>query len=130
MSGEEAEAKGVSEFCCRAVLVPETPTSAILWLAVVPLSLAALKEKLPNDYNRNSCPQIALVVGAGGVRPTRVNMELEERERDGCGFGCFPLLEWLTSELAHRFRLSAFARKSAMLHVIVAWYAIGTDVAH
>ena len=99
LSGGEVEDKGLTTFCCRAVLVPETPSSALLWIAVVPVSLESLKEMLPSVYTKNNCPQIALGLGAGGVRPVRVNMAVEEGQKDGCGFGCFPLLEWLDSEM-------------------------------
>ena len=36
---KEAEAKGVKGICCRAVVVPDTPFSLFLWLAVVSLSM-------------------------------------------------------------------------------------------
>ena len=96
--GEEAGTQGIGDFCCRAVLVPETPSTALLWIAVVPYSLEDLKEKLPSDYKNNNCPQVTFALGHGGARAVRVNLAVEEQPRENCGFGCFPMMEWLTSE--------------------------------
>ena len=70
LNNQEAEEQGVQEFCARLVVVPETPSTALIWIAVVPFSLDSLKEKLPSDYSKFNCPQVPLALGHGSTRPT------------------------------------------------------------
>ena len=91
----EAEAKGVGQFCARAFLIPESPASALLWIALMPFSKDQLKDKLPTDYNATNCPQVPVSLGVHGARAKRIIMMMREREKDGFGYGCFPLLETL-----------------------------------
>ena len=83
----------------RLVVLPETPSTALLWLAVIPLSLDTLKERLPADYSKNNCPQVPLPLGHGSCRPTRIRLAVEEKEADGWGYGCLPLLEHLSGQI-------------------------------
>ena len=100
LTKEEANEGGVKDFCLRAAVAPETPSVALMWLAVVPLGLQDLKSKLPLDHDKNNCPQITLALGGERTRPVRIKIAVEERSTYECGFGCFPFLEWLSSEMA------------------------------
>jgi hypothetical protein len=93
LSEEEAQAKGIGAFCIRTVLQPDSHATALMWMGLVPLSKEELRTKLPGIYNRTCCPQIALALGTGGARARRIMMAVREKEHDGFGFGCFPLIE-------------------------------------
>ena len=95
LSKEEAEAKGIHTFCIRTVIQPETHATALMWIGLVPMSKDNLKAKMPANYSKTSCPQIALALGAGGARARRIMLSVREKEHEGYGFGCFPLLESL-----------------------------------
>ena len=92
---EEAEARGVKSFCVRVFLLPETPVSALLWLALVPMTKAELKAKLPSHYNATNCPQVPVALGHGSSRARRIVMMTPEKDRDNFGLGCLPVLEAL-----------------------------------
>ena len=92
---QAARDKGVGPFCARAFLVPESPATALLLVALVPFTKAEMKEKLPCDYNSTNCPQVPVSLGLHGARAKRIKMMVREKEKDGFGFGCFPLLEAL-----------------------------------
>ena len=93
LSVEEAKGKGVNTFCIRIVLQPDSHATALMWMGLVPLSKEELRTKLPSIYSRTCCPQIALALGTGGARARRIMMSVREKEYDGFGFGCFPLIE-------------------------------------
>ena len=96
---QEAEDEGVEEFCARLMVLTETPNTVLLYLAVVPLSLDNLKERLPADYSKNNCPQVPLALSHGSCRPIRIRLAVEERGSDGWGYGCLPLLEHLSGQI-------------------------------
>ena len=85
----------MGKFCALAFLIPESPATALLWIALMPFSKQELKEKLPTDYNATNCPQVPVSLGAHGARAKRISMMVREREKDSYGYGCFPLLETL-----------------------------------
>ena len=95
LSEEEAEEKGVGRFCVRAFIQPESHCTALVWIAVVPYAKEVLRNTIPTNYNKPNCPQIPLVIGEGCTRAKRVKMFVREKEREGFGVGCFPLLEAL-----------------------------------
>merc|ERR1719427_897457 len=59
------------------------------------MSKDSLRTKMPANYGKSSCPQIALALGAGGARARRIMLSVREKEHEGYGSGCFPLLESL-----------------------------------
>ena len=93
LSEDEAKSKGVGTFCIRTVLQPDSHATALMWLGLVPLAKDELRTKLPSIYSRTCCPQIALALGTGGARARRILMSVREKENEGFGFGCFPLIE-------------------------------------
>ena len=95
LSTPEAEQRGVQTFCVRTVIQPDSHATALMWLGLVPMDINNLKSKLPEEYKKTCCPQIALAMGAGGARAKRILMSVREKEHEGFGFGCFPILEAL-----------------------------------
>ena len=95
LTQEEAAERGIHAFCVRTVIQPETHPTAMMWIGMVPLSKEGLRTKLPATYNKTFCPQITLALGAGGDRARRIMLSIREKEHEGYGFGCFPLLESL-----------------------------------
>ena len=95
LSTPEAEQRGVQTFCVRTVIQPDSHATALMWLGRVPMDVNNLKSKLPEEYKKTCCPQIALALGAGGARAKRILMSVREKEHEGFGFGCFPILEAL-----------------------------------
>ena len=93
LSEEEATSKGVGTFCIRTVLQPDSHATALMWMGLVPVSKEELRTKLPSIYTRTCCPQIALALGTGGARAKRIMMGIREKEHEGFGFGCFPIIE-------------------------------------
>ena len=87
--------KGINAFCARAFLLPYSPKTALLWIALVPMSKDNLKEKLPIAYKSTNCPQIPVCLGQGSVRALRIKMMVEEKDGEGYGFWCYPLLDVL-----------------------------------
>ena len=101
LSREQAEEKGIAKFCLRACLQLESASTAMLWIAAVPLSKEGLVQKRPADYKTRKCPQIHLGIGPKenpGQRSLSIRMAVAEGKREGCGYGVFPALENLSAE--------------------------------
>ena len=98
LSQEEAKKEGVKDFSARLFVIPNSPNTVHLWLAVSPFSKEDLKTMGPTTWNRPGFPQVPLNLGGGSARVTTVPMVVKEDEGAGWGLGTLPLVEWLSAE--------------------------------
>ena len=100
LSFEDAQGRGVGEFCLRALICPTSHAGASIWIGAHPCKREALEGRLGADHNSSLTPHITLQLAeaephglAAGGRAAHVVFTRKEKEGEGFGMGVLPWLD-------------------------------------
>ena len=82
---------GVGNFTARIFIIPSTPHTVNLWLAVNPCLKENLKNLAPNAWNKPGFPQVPLNLSGGSVGAIQILMVTKEPNNIGWGLETLPL---------------------------------------
>ena len=98
VKADQLEDAGFKGFSLRIGVMPVAPTKANIVLAIHPLGKEGLKDKVPDGYYKNACPQVALGIGDSNAKFLCVSMGVQEPASCEFGMGILPVIEDLRSE--------------------------------
>ena len=100
LSFEEAQERGVGEFCLRALVCPTSHLGASIWIGAHPSKREDLEGRLGADHNSSLTPHITLQLAeaephglASGGRAAYAAFTRKEKEGEGFGMGVLPWLD-------------------------------------
>ena len=114
VTSDQYQAVGFKGFSVRIGVLPVSVNAANLIVAVHPMSKEQLKQKAPDCYYKNSCPQVALPIGENNAKQLTVKLGIEEPASALTGLGVYPIIEDLRGAEESAIRPSSWEIRVAL----------------